>query len=48
MTERLELRLPKGQMAILENEAKLRHISIQDLIRVVILPEWFHNWSPQQ
>ena len=48
MTERLELRLDKAQMTILESEAKNRHISVQDLIRVVILPDWFKNWSPKQ
>jgi len=47
MTERLELRLDKAQMNILEDEAKNRHISVQDLIRVVILPDWFKNWRPK-
>jgi len=48
MTERLELRLDKAQMTILESEAKNRHISVQDLIRVVILPDWFKNWSQEK
>ena len=47
MTERYELRLDDAQAKILENEAKSRHISVQDLIRVVILPDWFKNWKPE-
>ena len=39
--------LDKAQMNILEDEAKNRHISVQDLIRVVILPDWFKNWRPK-
>ena len=47
MTKRLELRLEQAMMTILQNEAKKRHISVQDLMRSVILPEWSKNWRPE-
>lgn len=46
MTERLELRLPKQQMSELQGEAQARGISVQDLLRVVILADWFANKKP--
>ena len=47
MTKRFELRLENTVVAMLEKEAKQRHISVQDLIRSVILPDWSKNWRPE-
>jgi hypothetical protein len=44
-TEGMILKLPKGARLLLEEEARLRKLDVQDLILSLIVTGWFKTWE---